>query len=92
VPDNSTAAVPSIDPVTATDEERLAWVQARAAAGPWDLALSSVIQDMRLMGIPLKQDLVLLGMGAAMAGGERGTRDFIDGLSLDSVDREACDG
>ena len=65
--------IPSIDRATATDEERLAWVKARAAAEPWTLALTSVIQDLQLMAID----------------GERGTRDFVDGLTLGSIDREA---
>lgn len=81
--------IPSIDPATATDEEKLAWVKARAAAEPWHVALASVIQDLNLMGIPLKQDLMLLGMGQAVTGGEWGVRDFIDGITLAAVDREA---
>lgn len=44
------------------------------------------------MGIPLKQDLVLLMMQDAMIGGERSVRDFIDGLTLGAVDREARHG
>jgi hypothetical protein len=84
--------VPSIDRVTATDEEKLAWVKARAAAGPWDVAISSVVQDMTLMGIPLKARLVDLMMADAMIGGERSVRDFIGGLTLAAVDREAGNG
>jgi hypothetical protein len=85
-------AIPSIDRATATDEEKLAWVKARSAAEPWEVAFGSAIQDMTLMGIPLKQDLVLLGMAGAMTGGERSVRDFVDGLTLAAVDREASDG
>lgn len=77
--------VPSIDPATATDEERLAWVKARAANEPWDVAISSVIQDMQLMGIPLNPDLYFPFMGEAMIGGEQGVRRFIDGITLGSV-------
>lgn len=82
--------VPDIDPATATDEEKLAWVKARAAAEPWGRAVSSVIQDMTLMGIPLARDLVLLGMSQAVTGGEWGVRDFISTLTLAAVDREAA--
>jgi hypothetical protein len=81
--------IPSIDRATATDEEKLAWVKARAAAEPWTLALTSVIQDMRLMGIPIKPDLMMLGMQLMAIDGERGARDFVDGLILGSIDREA---
>ena len=81
--------IPSIDRSTATGEEKLAWVKARAAAEPWHVAIGSVIQDGNLMGIPLKQDLVLLGMADAMTGGERSVRGFVDGLTLAAVDREA---
>jgi hypothetical protein len=87
--DGGPPPVPSINPATATDEEKLAFVKARAAAEPWDVALSSVIQDLNWMGIPLKPDLMMLGMGLAVAGGERGVRDFIDGIGLGSVDRQA---
>lgn len=79
--------IPDIDPATATDEEKLAWCKARAAAEPWNVAMSSVIQDMTLMGIPLKARLVVLMMQDAMIGGERSVRDFIDGLTLGAVDR-----
>jgi hypothetical protein len=85
-------AIPSINPATATDAEKLAWVKARAAAEPWEIAISSVIKDMTLMGIPLKADVVHLMMQDAMIGGERSVRDFIDGLPLGAVDREASDG
>jgi hypothetical protein len=88
-PPDGDPPVPSIDPATATDEERLAWVKARAAAEPWTSAFASVIQDARLMGIPLKPDLMTLGMQLMIIGGERGVRDFIDGIGLGSVDREA---
>jgi hypothetical protein len=81
-------AIPAIDPATATDEEKLAWCKARAAAIAWHDAQASVIQDMTLMGIPLKADLVLLMMQDAMIGGERSVRDFIDGLGLGSIDRK----
>jgi hypothetical protein len=81
--------IPSTDRATATEQEKLDWVKARALAEPWHAAISSVIQDMTLMGIPLKQDLVMLMMADAMTGGERGVRDFIDGLTLAAVDREA---
>lgn len=84
--------VPGINPATAADEEKLAWVKARAAAEPWEVALASVVQDMTLMGIPLKPDLVVLGTGEAIAGGEQGIRRFIDGLTLASADREAGNG
>lgn len=84
--------IPDINRATATDAEKLAWVKARSAAEPWDVAQGSVIQDMTLMGIPLKQDLVLLMMQDAMIGGERSVRDFIDGLTLGAVDREARHG
>ena len=83
------AEIPDIDPATATDEEKLAWCKARAAAEPWEVAQGSVIQDMALMGIPLKQDLVVLMMQDAMIGGERSVRDFIGGLTLGAVDRQA---
>lgn len=83
--------IPDIDPATATDAEKLAWVKARSAAEPWDVAFGSAIQDMQFMGIPLKQDLVLLGMQDAMIGGERSVRHFVDGLTLEAVDREAAD-
>lgn len=86
------AAVPSIDLAAATDEEKLAWVKARAAAEPWEVAIGSVIQDMTLAGIPLKGDLVMLMMADAMIGGERSVRDFIDGIGLGAVDREAVPG
>jgi hypothetical protein len=85
-------AIPSINRSTATDEEKLAWVKARAAAEPWHMAIGSMVQDMTLMGIPLKQDLILLGMGQAVTGGEWGVRDFIDGITLAAVDREARNG
>lgn len=85
--DSTLPPVPPINRETATDAEKLAWVKARAAAEPWPSALASVIQDTALMGIPLKPDLITLGMGLAVAGGERGVRDFIDGLTLGSVDR-----
>ena len=81
--------IPSIDCATASDEEKLAWCKARAAAEPWNVAISSVIQDMQFMGIPLKQDLIMLMMADAMIGGERSVRDFIDGLTLGAVDRKA---
>lgn len=81
--------VPSINPVTATDEEKLAWVKARAAAEPWTAALSSMIQDMTMLGIPLNRDLMILGMGSAVTAGERGVRDFIDGITPGAVDRQA---
>jgi hypothetical protein len=81
-------AIPSINRATATDEEKLAWVKARAAVEPWEIVVGSVIQDMTLMGIPLKQDLVLLMMQDAMTGGEQGVRDFIAGLTLAAVARE----
>jgi hypothetical protein len=83
--------IPSIDPATATEADKLAWVKARAAAAPWDSAFASVIQDMQMTGIPLRPDLMPLGMGLMMVSGERGVRDFIDGLTLGSVDREAAD-
>lgn len=83
--------VPSIDRATATDAEKLAWVKARAANVPWNVAFSSVIQDMTLMGIPLNPDLVTLGMGMSLIGGEQGVRRFIDGLTLGSIDRGAAD-
>lgn len=82
--------IPGINPATATDAEKLAWVKARSAAEPWEVAFGSAIQDMTLMGIPLKPDLVLLGMQDAMIGGERSVRDFVDGLTLRAVDREAA--
>src|ERR1700733_2989280 len=85
----ATGAVPSIDRATATDEEKLAWVKARAAAEPWDVAISSVIQDMDLMGIPLNPALFGLMMGDAMHGCDRGVRGFIDGITLASVARQA---
>jgi hypothetical protein len=86
-------SIPDIDPATATDAEKLEWVKARAAAEPWEVAMSSVIQDMTLMGIPLKPRLIGLGMADAMIGGERSVRDFIDGITLAAVDREeASDG
>lgn len=81
--------IPSIDRAAATDTDKLAWVKARAAAEPWNVAISSVIQDMQLMEIPLKPDLIMLMMQDAMIGGERSVRDFIDGLTLAAVDREA---
>lgn len=84
-----TSPIPSINRATATDEEKLAWVKARSAAEPWEVAFASAIQDMQLMGIPLKQRLVMLGMQDAMIGGERSVRDFVDGLTLAAVDREA---
>lgn len=81
--------VPAIDPATASDTEKLEWVKARATAERWDVAVSSVIQDMRLMNIPLKPDLVMLMMAAAMTGGERSVRDFIDGIGPGAIDRQA---
>lgn len=83
--------IPSINRATATDDEKLAWVKARSAAEPWEVAFSSAIQDMQLMGIPMKQDLIFLGMQDAMIGGERSVRDFVAGISLAAVDREAAD-
>jgi hypothetical protein len=68
-----------------TDEEKLAWCKERAAAEPWPSALASVIQDMSAQGIPLNPDLTTLGMGMAIVGGERGVREFIDGITLASV-------
>jgi hypothetical protein len=82
--------IPDINRATAADAEKLDWVKARSAATPWDVAFGSAIQDMTLMGIPLKQDLVLLGMQDAEIGGERGVRDFVDGLTLGSIDRQAA--
>jgi hypothetical protein len=41
------------------------------------------------MNIPLKPDLMMLMMADAMIGGERSVRDFIDGLGIGSIDREA---
>ncbi len=90
--DNGTAAIPDINPATATDEEKLAWVKARAAAEPWEVVIASVIQDMQLMGIPLNPDLYMLMMGEAMIGGEQGVRRFIDGLTLGSIAREVPRG
>lgn len=81
-------AIPDINPATASDAEKLAWVKARATAEPWEVALASVIQDMKLMGIPLNPDLYVLGIGEAMIGGEAGVRRFIGGLTLGSVARE----
>jgi hypothetical protein len=81
--------IPPIDRATATDDDKLAWVKARSAAEPWEVAFASAIQDMDLMGIPLHRELVMLGMQLAVFGGERGVRDFIDGLTLGSIDREA---
>lgn len=88
--DSTTApAVPGIDPGTATEDEKLAWVRARADSEPWEVAIGSVIQDMILMGIPLRPDLVRLGMLAAMNGGERAVRDFTGSLGPGSIDRES---
>ena len=84
--------IPDIDPATATDAEKLAWVKARANAEPWESAIASVIQDMQLMGIPLNPDLLFPAMGEAMIGGEQGVRRFIDGLTLGSIAREAPRG
>lgn len=84
---DSLPPVPSISLATATEEEKLAWVKARADAEPWDLAVNSVIVDMQLAGIPLKPDLIQLGTQAAMAGGERAARDFTGSLTLGSVYR-----
>jgi hypothetical protein len=81
--------IPPIIAATATDEEKLAWVKARAAAEPWMSALASVIQDMQLMEIPLHPDLMMLGMQLMAIDGERGARDFVDGLTLGSIDRGA---
>jgi hypothetical protein len=81
--------VPDIDRATATDAEKPAWVKARSAAEPWEVAFSSAIQDMQLMGIPLKADLVLLGMADAMIGGERSVRGFVAGLTLGAVEPAA---
>lgn len=75
-----------------TDEQKLAWCKERAAAESWEHALASMISDMGKTGIPLNPDLYYLGMGEAMIGGERGVRDFIDGITLASVTRtEASD-
>jgi len=81
--------IPSIDRAAATDEEKLAWVKARSAAEPWEVAFASAIQDMDLMGIPIHLELVTFGMQLAVFGGERSVRDFVDGLTLASVDRDA---
>lgn len=87
--DSTTApAVPGIDPGTATEDEKLAWVRARAGSEPWAVAIGSVIQGMILMGIPLRPDLVRLGMLAAMDG-EDAVRDFTGSLGPDSIDRES---
>lgn len=84
--------IPSIDPATATDEEKLAWCKARANAEPWNVALASVIRDMQLMGIPMNPDLYILAMIEAMTRGEEGVRYFIDGLTLGSVERRPGNG
>jgi hypothetical protein len=76
----------SADPF-GTDEQKLAWCKERAAAERWDVALASMISDMGKLGIPLNPDLYFLAMGEAMIGGERGVRDFIDGITLASVAR-----
>jgi len=70
-----------------TDEEKLAWCKERAAAENWQHALASMIQDMQATGIPLNPDLMMLGMGEAITGGEQGVRRFIDGITLASVAR-----
>lgn len=82
-----TTEIPSIDPATATDEQKLEWVKARAANEPWRAAIASVIQDMQMMDIPLNPDLMMLAMGEAMIDGEQGVRRFIDGLTLGSIAR-----
>lgn len=75
------AAVPAIDPATATRAERVAWCKARAAGEPWHLAWSSMIQDMQVMGIPFDAETILLGMQEAVTGGEAAVRRFIDTIS-----------
>ena len=87
--DAKPAEIPSIDLSTATDEEKLDWVKARANAEEWYVAIGAMAQDMSLAGIPLKQDLLLLAMSDAMLGGERSVRGFVNGLTLAAVDREA---
>lgn len=88
-----TTEIPSIDPTTAADAEKLEWVKARAGAESWDVALSSVIQDMQMLDIPLNPDLAMLGMGEAVIAGEQGVRRFIDGLTVASIaKRETGDG
>lgn len=80
------AETPTPDP-HGTDEQKLAWCKERAAAERWDVALASMISDMGKTGISLNPDLYFLAMGEAMIGGERGVRDFIDGITLASVTR-----
>jgi hypothetical protein len=70
-----------------TDEQKLAWCKERAAAESWQHALASMVSDMNKTGIPLNPDLYLLGMGLAVIDGERGVREFIDGITLASVAR-----
>jgi hypothetical protein len=60
--------------------EALKWAKERAAEEDWTMALSSVIQDMDSQGYPLTPPTVQLGMLEAMRGGERATREFIDGI------------
>jgi hypothetical protein len=85
IPATDSLPVPSVNLAAATEEERLAWVKARAAAQPWHLALNSVIIDMQLAGIPLRPDLIDLAAETARTGGERAARHFIGSLTLGSV-------
>jgi hypothetical protein len=81
--------IPSIDPATATNEQRLAWCKERAYAEHWQYAIASIVSDMNKVGLPLNPDLYHLGMGLAVVGGARGVREFIDRITLASVARPA---
>lgn len=59
---------------------KVAWRKARAAGEPWHLAANAMIQDMDLMGIPLTSAAIQLGTLEGMSRGERGVRDWVDGI------------
>jgi hypothetical protein len=63
-----------------TRAEKIAWCKERAAAEPWTVAIGSMIQNMELMGIPMSEPIIQLGMMEGVSAGEQGVRRFIDGI------------
>lgn len=86
----SPVPVPDLNRATATPEQKLEWIKARAGNEPWGQALSSVIQDAGSLDMPLKADAVALGMIEAMSG-DRAARQFVDALTLASFTEAGSD-
>lgn len=70
--------IPVLDLDNASDEEKLAWVKARAAAGPWHQAVHAVARDRETAGIRVS----LAGARAAQAAGEAQVRRLVSELTL----------